>query len=202
MLAFGMCAQARVTPVLLWDIKEVRPTFSEDWCVLQFLVTAGGEANDEGVQRWEMNSRIPDYLPGSPAETLPAILYNAKYFVPAKFSQSEYDTVNMMQRCRTWQVLCLCVPFALSFSPGVHLQNDREPLGWESVWGSLVWLWGPACPHLSLLRKQKDLDTQWVKQDLKKLFCHSQWTLKIVHGKQLYRLLKCKKLTENLLWTF
>lgn len=82
-------------------------------------------------------------------------------FVPAKLhSQFEYDTVNTMQRCRTWQVLCLCVPFSLGFSPRVHLQNDREPLGWESVCGSLVWLWGPACPHLSLLRKQKDLDTQ------------------------------------------
>lgn len=124
-------------------------------------------------------------------------------FVPAKlYRQFEYGTVNMMQRCRTRQVLCLRVPLALGFSPGVHLQNDGEPLGRESVCGSLVWLWGPACPHLSLLRKQKDLDTRWVKQDLKKLFCHSQWTLKIVHGKQLYRLLKCKKLTENLLWTF
>ena len=55
-------------------------------------------------------------------------------FSPAKlYSQFEYDTVNMMHRCRTQQVLCLCVPFSLGFSPGVRLQNDRGPLGWESV---------------------------------------------------------------------
>lgn len=47
MLAFGLCAQARVTPVVLRETKEAGLTFSEDQCVLQILVTGSGGADDE-----------------------------------------------------------------------------------------------------------------------------------------------------------
>lgn len=84
---------------------------------------ASGEANDEGVQKQEVDSRMLDILPDSPAE-----LY--LLFSPSElYSQLEYDTVNVMHIYRTWQVLCLCVPFTLGFSPGVCLQNDGGPLG-------------------------------------------------------------------------
>lgn len=73
MLTFGMCAQARVTPVVLQDIQAAKPTFSEDRCVLLFLVTASREANGEGVRRQVMDSRTLHCLPASSAESLPAV---------------------------------------------------------------------------------------------------------------------------------
>lgn len=47
-------------------------------------------------------------------------------FSPAKLcSQLEYDTANMIPGCRTRQVLCLCVPFTLGFSPGCRVMGDH-----------------------------------------------------------------------------
>lgn len=59
MLDFGLCAQARVTPVVLRDTKEMRPTFSENQCILQVLVTGSGGVDCEEL--WD--SRIPGCLP-------------------------------------------------------------------------------------------------------------------------------------------
>lgn len=72
-LTFGMCAQARVTPVVLRDRQAAKQTFSEDRCVLLFLVTASREANGEGVRRQVMDSRTLHCLPASSAESLPAV---------------------------------------------------------------------------------------------------------------------------------
>lgn len=124
-LAVGLCAQARVTPVLLRDTKEARPTFSEDQRILQVWSQGVEELMMKSCESW-----IPEYQVaylGCPAESLLAVF-------PCKTVQAVY-VVNVMQRHRTGQVLCLWVLFSLGLFPGMHLQDNGGPLGWESVLG-------------------------------------------------------------------
>lgn len=97
-----------------------RPMFYEDRCVLQFLVTASGEVNDEGVQRQEMDSRILDCLPGSLAESLPAI-FTCKIVQPVSIRYCKYDA--SMQNAAGALSLCALHPGLLPS------QNDGGTTG-------------------------------------------------------------------------
>lgn len=105
-------------------------------CILQVWSQGVEELMMKSCESW-----IPEYQVAylrCPAESLLAVF-------PCKTVQAVY-IVNVMQRHRTGQVLCLWVLFSLGLFPGMHLQDNGGPLGWESMLGVCCLVMGTCLP--------------------------------------------------------